>query len=327
MEQKQLHNLHYLERQLLLYFKKSARRLPWRKKNISPYEVWVSEIMLQQTQVSRVVEYYTKFLRKFPNVYILARASWKQFLPYYAGLGYYARGRNMLKTAKIVVEKYAGKFPNTSAALQELPGIGPYTAAAILSFGLNQNALAFDTNMKKVFGRYLFGTKHAKILSTDLESMLVSNKRKLNAALMDFANDICLLKPKCDLCPLATRCKYHQQRGRGEVNSRVKHTFSTRNAMVLLWLHKNHKEYYSENLDAFVPFKIPPKNNTREKIKNHFQKKYGLTISVRPPHDRLLLRNTPTLLINAQILLGKHEFAQYGKEEAKQYLRKFEGKI
>src|SRR5574343_320879 len=100
-------NISFFESALLDFFKKAGREhLPWRREGISAYEVWVSEIMLQQTQVSRVLFYYEKFLLRFPNVEILARASWEEFLPYYAGLGYYARGSNMLRAARMIVEKF-----------------------------------------------------------------------------------------------------------------------------------------------------------------------------------------------------------------------------
>ena len=319
MNKQQLHNLHFLERQLLLYFTSSARKLPWRKPTITPYEVWVSEIMLQQTQVARVIEYCKRFLKKFPTVKKLAQTTWEEFLPYYAGLGYYARGRNMLRTAQIVSTQYRGMFPKTSRELMQLPGIGPYTAAAILSFGYNQDALAFDTNMKKVFGRYMAGSKSASVKQESLERALKAPKRTLNAAIMDFANDICVTRPKCAVCPLARRCVYQKTKGKREPTSRVKSSFPTKNANVLLWLHRNHREYYSLNLDAFEPFQLPAATNTRETIKAHFQEKYGLTLAVRPPHQKVFIEGQPTLFVNAQILLGEQDFGSYSREDAEEF--------
>src|SRR3990167_10186393 len=127
--------IRFFEKKILDFFKKAGREhLPWRKKKITAYEVWVSEIMLQQTQVSRVIGYYERFMKKFPTVEKLATASWEEFLPYYQGLGYYMRGCNMLLPARMVVDDYGGKFPEETAKLRKLPGIGPYTAAAIQSF-------------------------------------------------------------------------------------------------------------------------------------------------------------------------------------------------
>src|SRR3989344_8172097 len=148
----------FFEEKLEDFFQKTGREhLPWRKKKITAYEVWVSEIMLQQTQVSRVIGYYTRFLKRFPNIGSLAKASWAAFLPYYDGLGYYDRGRNMLKAAKEVVEKHHGRFPRDAEALRRLPGIGPYTAAAIMSFAYGDEHLAWDTNLKRVIGRVFYG--------------------------------------------------------------------------------------------------------------------------------------------------------------------------
>jgi adenine-specific DNA glycosylase len=119
--------------EILNWYAKNARDLPWRKTE-DPYNIWVSEVMLQQTQVSRVIDYYARFLNKFPTVHHLAKAEWDDFLPVWRGLGFYSRGKNMLRTGKIVAEKYAGVFPQSKKELESLPGIGPYTASAILSF-------------------------------------------------------------------------------------------------------------------------------------------------------------------------------------------------
>lgn len=154
----QKQKVQFFQDAVLDFFAKSGREeLPWRTKGIGAYEVWVSEIMLQQTQVSRVLTYYTRFLQRFPTVLDLAAATWEDFLPYYEGLGYYNRGRNMLRTAVMVRDSFKGAFPKTREELLVLPGVGEYTAAAILSFAYNQDALAWDTNLKRVMGRFFFG--------------------------------------------------------------------------------------------------------------------------------------------------------------------------
>ncbi|MFA6566528.1 MAG: hypothetical protein WCT48_07335, partial [Candidatus Paceibacterota bacterium] len=137
---------------ILIWYSKNKRSLPWRKENLSAYEVWVSEMMLQQTQVSRGIVFYERFLKKYSTVQKLAKTNWEEFLPYYEGLGYYNRGRNMLKTAKIIVRDFGGEFPKDKAVLMKLPGIGEYTASAILSFAHDLPYIAFDTNFKKIFG-------------------------------------------------------------------------------------------------------------------------------------------------------------------------------
>lgn len=298
------------------YKSKGRKNLPWRKKNITAYEVWVSEIMLQQTQVSRVIDYFNNCITRFPTVFELANATWEEFLPYYAGLGYYRRGQNMLKTAKMVVEDYGGEFPRTKQELCSLPGIGDYTASAILSFAYNDNHLAFDTNLQRVFGRYLYGDKKAALDTEKINTSFQRDTQKFNGAIMDFANLICTSKPKCLECPLTEKCRYYLEDGKNEVkNVKQKENFPTREAQVFLWLHKEHQEYYSPNPDEFEVFVLPPSVNNREKIKNYFRLHYGLELAVRPPHKKTFVDNKPTLFINAQILLGDHEFGVFGKEE------------
>ena len=196
----------FFETTLLNFFQKVGREhLPWRKRNITAYEVWVSEIMLQQTQVSRVIDYYERFLKKYPTVQSLAKSNWEEFLPYYEGLGYYARGRNMLRAAKMIVEEYGGKFPKEKMLLETIPGIGPYTASAILSFAYGENHIAWDTNVSRVIGRFFFGSKMADFEREGMEMQFSVPARALNAALMDFGSALCLARPKCAACPLRIR--------------------------------------------------------------------------------------------------------------------------
>lgn len=307
----------FFEQHILSFYKKQGRSLPWRKKNISAYEVWVSEVMLQQTQVSRVIDYFNRFLERFPTVYELAETEWEEFLPYYAGLGYYRRGQNMLKTAKVIVEDFGGEFPRDKKALISLPGVGSYTAAAILSFAYGEDHLAFDTNLQRVFGRFIHGDRKAEIDVEAIESQLHSDKKQLNAAVMDFANLVCTnRKPKCLACPLTEKCRYYLEDGKNEASaSKKKDSFPTKEAQVFLWLHKEHKEYYSENPDHFEVFKLPLPTNNREAIKEYFREKYDLELAVRPPHKKTYVEGVPTLFVNAQILLGDHNFGVFKKAE------------
>ncbi len=314
-------------RSLLLYFKKSGRALPWRGEHVSPYHVWVSEIMLQQTQVSRVISYYEKFLKKFPSVEKLAEASWEDFLPYYAGLGYYRRGRNMIVCAKEVVTKYGGEFPRDFTLLRALPGVGPYTAAAILSFGYGENVLAPDTNMQRVFGRVVHGSKTAKVNFDEVSKHTTSNKKALNAAVMDFANDVCLGRPRCHVCPLQKNCKYFKTRRRLEnISKKAREDFPTKEASVYLWLHENHKEYFSKNPDDFEVFTLDASKNSREGIKKYFRETYKLDIAVRPPHKKTFVNGKPVMFMNAQILLGQHSFGIFKKADIEDFYKTGEQK-
>lgn len=308
--------MQFFETEVLNFYKKKGRDLPWRKENVSAYEVWVSEVMLQQTQVNRVIEYYSRFLERFPSIFHLSKSSWEEFLPYYRGLGYYRRGENMLKLSQVLCRDFGGEFPRDKKLLTELPGIGDYTASAILSFAYNDNHLAFDTNLQKVFGRFLHGNKKAKVDIENIEKKLLSNKKEFNAAVMDFSNALCLQKPQCDICPLASQCRYYKENGKNEpLRKKSVSKFPNKEAQVYLWLHKKHKEYYSPNPDSFEVFKLSSEYNTREKIKEYFLESYHLELAVRPPREKTYINSIPTLFINAQILKGEHEFGVFSPED------------
>lgn len=311
----------FFERYLMDFFRKAGRaELPWRKKGITAYEVWVSEIMLQQTQVSRVIGYYDRFLSRFPTVESLVQTSWEEFLPYYAGLGYYARGRNMLLAAKTVVEEYDGSFPRDAETLRKIPGIGPYTAAAIMSFAYGDRHLAWDTNLRRVVGRFFFGTKQALIDADSFEAKFATPRKSLNAALMDFGSALCVARPKCAACPLRSRCVYFGEKGKQEVadrkskNRNQKSGIDWSEAEAVVVLHDKHRTYYSSKRSGYAPFILPKGYSTRAGIKAHFEKRYGLILAVRPPHDRRIENGRARIFVNAQILLGQPKFRTFPAE-------------
>lgn len=305
----------FLERVLRDFFRRAGREhLPWRARAVGAYEIWVSEIMLQQTQVSRVIGYYEKFLARFPTVGSLAQATWEEFLPYYRGLGYYARGRNMLATAKMIVETYDGKFPKDVNELGKLPGVGPYTAAAIASFAYGRNTIAWDTNLRRVVGRFFFGSRQAALPKEKLEDILSMKAKVFNAAMMDFGSAICTARPKCGICPLREKCAYFAEDGAREPRKeKERDKTDWRDARVFVFLHENHRKYYSSRKTKFVPFAIPPSHNTRAGIKDWFRDRHGLELAVRPPHRREMVDGKPTIFINAQVLSGTPEFAVFPK--------------
>lgn len=315
-------SIRYFEKSILDFYHTNGRKhLPWRGKQMTPYKVWVSEIMLQQTQVDRVIDFYTKFLSRFPTIQKLAQASWEEFLLYYQGLGYYNRGRNMLKAAQMIVEQYEGRFPKDIKGLERIPGIGKYTARAILSFGSNVDHLAWDTNFQRVFGRFFLGTKDAEMDSRNFEGKIFADKRDFNGAIMDFGSLICTKKPKCGDCLLRRRCVYFKQGGRDEITKRkLKESFPYQEASVWVFLHKEHKVYYSLEKSAYSPFQLSKTHNTREGIKRYFQENHGLEVSVRPAHKRIYIRGTPVLFVNAQILLGEYFFFVHTKEDVQKFL-------
>jgi len=141
-----------IQQALLRWFRANARDLPWRT-NRTPYAVWVSEIMLQQTQVATVIDYFNRFMKRFPTPEKLARARQDTVLKMWEGLGYYSRGRNLHKAAKLIVSDYDGQLPNTVEQLQKIPGIGRYTAGAIASIAFNRPAPILDGNVIRVLCR------------------------------------------------------------------------------------------------------------------------------------------------------------------------------
>ncbi|MDR3322967.1 MAG: A/G-specific adenine glycosylase [Zoogloeaceae bacterium] len=204
--------------------------LPWQGTH-DPYRVWLSEIMLQQTQVATVVDYFLRFLARFPEVRALAAASPEEVLALWAGLGYYARARHLHACARRVVGEYGGQFPSSAAALAELPGIGRSTAAAIAAFAYGERAAILDGNVKRVLCRH-FAIEGApvgaveKSLWTLAESLLpplssapqITHEEMANytQGLMDLGATLCLSRtPHCESCPLATSCLARQQ-GRQE---------------------------------------------------------------------------------------------------------------
>ncbi len=199
---------------VLSWFDQQGRKdLPWQQ-DINPYRVWVSEIMLQQTQVKTVIPYYQRFMQSFPNVRVLASATQDEVLKHWSGLGYYARGRNLHKAAQQLCEQHAGEFPDTLEQMQSLPGIGRSTAAAILSIAHKQQHAILDGNVKRVIAR-VFAVPgwpgQAAVLKKlwALADELVPTTRNADytQAMMDLGATLCTrTKPACEHCPLNADC-------------------------------------------------------------------------------------------------------------------------
>ena len=184
--------------------------LPWQTND--PYKVWVSEIMLQQTQVSTVIPFYENFIKSFPDVLTLSKANLDEVLNHWAGLGFYRRARNLHKTSKIIVDKYHQVFPNNFEDLVALPGIGESTAGAILALAFNKKGTILDGNVKRVVSRYLNVESNPRELKKNIKPFLHENSPKKNyrsfgQGMMDLGSLVCVKeKPKCDLCPIQKTC-------------------------------------------------------------------------------------------------------------------------
>ncbi|MDF1484275.1 A/G-specific adenine glycosylase [Ramlibacter sp. H39-3-26] len=196
--------------------------LPWQQTR-DPYCVWLSEIMLQQTQVATVLAYFPRFVARFPDVHTLAAASGDEVLGLWSGLGYYSRARNLHRCAQRIVAEHGGQFPLTAEALQTLPGIGRSTAAAIAAFCFGERAAILDANVKRVLTRMLgfdadlADARNERLLwahATDLlpATQLADAMPRYTQGLMDLGATVCLpRKPACLLCPVRERCTAHRQ--------------------------------------------------------------------------------------------------------------------
>lgn len=205
-----------LAERLLNWYDRHARVLPWRSlpgQRTDPYRVWLSEIMLQQTTVVTVVPYFQAFLSLWPSIEVLAAAALDDVLTAWAGLGYYARARNLHKCAQIIVEKYEGRFPEDEKQLRQLPGIGDYTAAAIRSIAYGQQAIVVDGNVERVVAR-MFAIcdplPEAKPQLKRLAGVLTPSHRcgDYTQAMMDLGATVCTPRdPACVLCPWREDCQ------------------------------------------------------------------------------------------------------------------------
>jgi A/G-specific adenine glycosylase len=191
-----------------------ARELPWRG-HPQPYAVWVSEIMLQQTRVETVIPYFQKWMLHFPSVFELAAAPQQEVLNLWEGLGYYARARNLHRAAQIIVADYQGQLPSTAQTLQQLPGIGRYTAAAIASMAFGEDQAALDGNIRRVLARVFDVAEPARSSAGDRRLWQLAAEHlpngaagDYNQALMDLGATICTpTAPDCPSCPVADLCQ------------------------------------------------------------------------------------------------------------------------
>ena len=203
---------------LLSWFSKNARPLPWRT-HYRPYEVWVSEIMLQQTQMDTVLPYFERWFKLFPTIESLAGSDEKKVLKAWEGLGYYSRARNLHHTAKWLVEKHGGQFPSDHETILSLKGVGRYTAGAISSIAFNQEKPIVDGNVLRVLSRVYAIQKPIDIEKNketfwQLQESLIpkGQARYFNQALMELGALVCSTQnPSCAICPLRTFCKAYKQ--------------------------------------------------------------------------------------------------------------------
>lgn len=203
---------------LLTWYQEHARVLPWRQ-DPSPYHVWLSEIMLQQTRVEAVKEYYKRFLLALPTVQDLAEVEEDQLLKLWQGLGYYNRARNMQKAAQVICTEYGGSFPSEYQQWLDLPGVGEYTAGAVVSMAFDRKQPAVDGNVYRIYTRLqedgtdITKTDFKRRVREEIQNIMPENPGQFNQAWMDLGATVCLPNgtPLCDQCPLKKLCRSHQK--------------------------------------------------------------------------------------------------------------------
>jgi len=232
-----------LTEDLLAWFAETGRDLPWRR-TADPYPIWISEVMLQQTRVETALPYYERFLERFPNVGSLAAATEEEVLRIWEGLGYYSRARHLHQAAVQVMAQFGGRIPESQDRLQELPGIGRYTAGAIAAIAFGQDALALDGNLKRVLAR-LFdvhldprSSEGERELERRAAGILPRGKAsEFNQGLMDLGALICRPRaPECSICPLARHCLARRRGTQGKLPVReARRVLPDRLAVAAVW--------------------------------------------------------------------------------------------
>ena len=280
-----------LPKKILGWYDNNKRSLPWRVGKNSPKKLYyrlLSEFMLQQTQVKTVIPYFKKFTKNFKTLKSLSRCSEQKILKLWEGLGYYRRARNLLATSKVLVSEYNSKLPKTIKEIKTLPGVGNYTASALLGLVHNHPAIAVDGNVKRVFSR-IINKQESKI---NFDQFIEKNKRKLfnskrNSdfveALMEFGALVCKPKdPKCGICNLNQNCKYFNS------SKKIKKTkykmIESKNYDVFCYVNKRRQIALTKknNLGFLNHFSLPEIRESKKNIRNRdwkFLKKYKNSIS------------------------------------------------
>lgn len=288
--------MHPIPEKLLRWYDKNARQLPWRS-DPTPYKVWVSEIMLQQTQVETVIPYFQRFMTRFPNLASLAEADESDVLQAWEGLGYYSRARNLHKAARTVVEDHAGQIPADVATLKSLPGIGAYTAGAIASIAFGAPEPALDANIRRVTIRLLdlhdLPGNETDLKLWDFAHQVLPGERTgdYNQALMDLGSAVCTpIDPACRRCPLNSECLAFQRDTQSELplrkpKAKIPHKLIvaavvTRGSKVLL--ARRPSDGMLGNLWEYPGGSVPESTpDLKNALQDLIYARFGLSISVK----------------------------------------------
>jgi A/G-specific adenine glycosylase len=276
--------VHFVE-DLIKWFRFNKRNLPWRNEK-NPYRVWVSEIMLQQTKVNTVIAYYNRFLAKYPTLEVLADSSLDEVYKVWEGLGYYSRAKKLLETAQIICSKYGGIFPNSHEMIKALPGIGDYTAGAILSIAFGIPYPAVDGNVLRVFARIfeiqadILDPKTKKeITELVLANISLESPSDFTESIMELGALLCQpMNPKCLFCPVQPSCLAYQHGTVENIPLRINKTVQVEENLVVLviqqknaiWMEKRKDNGLLGGFWQLPNFYVKPKKSILEQIENNF---------------------------------------------------------
>ena len=322
---------------LLRWYKKEKRKLPFRQTK-EPYKVWLSEIILQQTQMNTGIKYYEKFIKRFPDIVSLANSPQEEVYSLWQGLGYYNRAKNLHKTAKIISDK-GGVFPNSYVGLIELPGIGKYTAAAISSICFNEKNYVVDANVYRVLSR-VFGIKtditqtkaYGEFLNlTSSLAKTAENSGDYNEAIMDYGGSVCLVKkPRCTRCVFKDNCVAKKKNliaffpVKAHKNKIKKRSF---NYLVFesydsLLIKKRNKKDIWENLYEFYLLEGKKANKTIDKLK----KSLGISLlkTIKIKNKAILSHQKIDVVFNRIIIEKKSKIININKKLKMKMIKKTE---
>ena len=318
-----MHLKNNLSKKILAWYDNNKRVLPWRVSKKSPKKLYyrlLSEFMLQQTQVKTVIPYFKNFLLHFPSLESLSRSNEKKILKLWEGLGYYRRARNLLATAKIIVKKHNSKLPKKIIDIKKLPGIGDYTANALLAFIYNQPTIAIDGNVKRVFSRIVNKSENKidfnKLIETNKKSLFKTKRHSdFVEALMEFGALICKPKgPECLNCKLKSTCGYFKSGKKFKKLKKSKPKEKKYN--IFCYIHKSKKQMAltkKHNLGFLDNFYLPIIKETtfKNKIKNwNFYSNFKSSISNKKLNINLYYKFSVKLPLQSQwfSLKGNNEF-------------------
>lgn len=328
-----MHGVSTLQRRLLSWYRRHHRRLPWRDEP-TPYRVWISELMLQQTQVATVLPYFERFIKRFPDVRALARAREQEVLAAWSGLGYYRRARALHRSAKLIVEKGNGRLPDNFEDWLALPGVGRYTAGAIMSVAFGERCPILDGNVTRVLSRLFLirgsprQSQVNRVLWQQAEAVLPRRSvSEFNQALMELGALICTKQiPRCLLCPLEKDCEARMHGlelavpetppRKSLVSVRMAAAVVRKNGRVLLYRRQN--EELMKGLWELPGGTCRPDEEPSSALAREARERYGLSLS--PTRELATVKHH---IMNRKITLHAYEARIHGRMGPRTKLRRW----